>query len=512
MLETIMDDPAVEPKLTRRHMDVSDLANMSGKQCSPQLWNIYEQMIAKLEEERCFISAEIENLLVPVEDRHRVEWERKRRIAEIYSLTEKLKQVEQQLLSRQEELVRIAGENDRLRAQSAQWNEELERVHVTLRPRIDAVHYSPGCQPEKLGRFVPAASTQAAPSASSTARGQAPSSVESSSPILVEYLPYDRRESTEEHLQKLRQRLANEQKGHKFAQETIQNLKLIEKEEHELCLTALRQQIDRIKTHRQHIRGRTDEVLQRHTHLKAENEGLKIGSTSEIQQLLDSNDVLSRRLEAVSSHGAQEILRAEEQSRQLKNKAACAYMTGVMRAREDAGALHKQIDEAQAQSLRSIEGFERQLTALKKRYDTISNHRTKEVNALRVDIEGLRRAVRMCEKHAMHCLSSGFHKGGVVPELVLQHSEQSSGSSPNCQIENRPSAGLDALALRPLLAKLRTVMERCEVSLKEEQRHLNASRNPGRSSSEHQDVVRECNVEEYVTQEGSVALTPPSLQ
>eukprot|EP00427_Karlodinium_veneficum_P031827 CAMPEP_0169195756 /NCGR_PEP_ID=MMETSP1016-20121227/7379_1 /TAXON_ID=342587 /ORGANISM="Karlodinium micrum, Strain CCMP2283" /LENGTH=452 /DNA_ID=CAMNT_0009272307 /DNA_START=114 /DNA_END=1468 /DNA_ORIENTATION=+ len=452
-------------------MDVSDLtkAEFDGKQGSARLWEIYDKMIVKLEGERCFISAEIENLLVPVEDRHRVEWERKQRIAEIEDLSAQLQQVEQQLLNRQEELVQVAGENDRLRAQSSQWNEELERARAIMRPRVDAVHYSPGLQPEKIGRFVPALPNKA-------------TSKESSGPVLVEYLPCDRQEVTDEHFLELRRRLADEQQGHKIASETIQNLKLIEEEEHGLCLTALKQQLDRIKKHRCHIRERTDEVLQCHTRLKAENEGLRVRGSLEIQQLLDFNALLSKRLEVVVSQGTQEVSRAESQWGQMKCKADSAYLSGVMRAREDTGILHEQIDERQASNMRSIEGFERQLSALKKRYDAISNHRTTEVDALRVDIEGLRRAVRMCEKHAMQCLSSGFHRGGVAIGMDELHDKRSSVTPASSQKKNCPSAALDAVALRPLVAKLRTIMERCEASLKEEESQLAASRHPDRSA------------------------------
>mmetsp|Transcript_48873 Transcript_48873/g.85018 ORF Transcript_48873/g.85018 Transcript_48873/m.85018 type:complete len:141 (-) Transcript_48873:11-433(-) len=114
---------------------------------TPELWEFYERLITDSERGRVQIFEHIENLRLPVEDVHRVEWEKKQRLVEISDLELQLKDAERKLVSHQAELLRVTETNDNIRAQAPQWEADLEHARAILRPRVEGVRFSAEAQP-----------------------------------------------------------------------------------------------------------------------------------------------------------------------------------------------------------------------------------------------------------------------------------------------------------------------------------------------------------------------------
>jgi hypothetical protein len=509
---------------------------------SAQLWDFYERLVAKLESERAFVFAQIENLRVPVEDAHRVEWESKQRVVDICDLELQLEVAEKRLLDQQDELINVATATDKLRAEAPQWIAELDNLRSMLCPRVDGVRYASGVPPEKIGRFVPnlpkqdvvsvthgSSSSSGKRAAEITADPQVQQGGPNTGPTLVEYLPHDREDATEEHLKELRQRLAEEQQGHAAAKETLRNLDQIEQEENELLLTSLRQNLARVKKHRSYMQERADEVMHWHTKLQMDHEDLQTKGRLEVQQLVSCNDALSQRLKAVSSYNQQEMAQAVLHGHKLKEKASLAFISEMLQAREDTAELHGRAEMAQSRSLRNIEGLERRLSFLQERYNGLANHRTAEFTALHKDIERLQHAVAQCEKLATQCVSASFHKTHRripgAPRTASRGPSAATFTPPRRTGRRSASASaeksvvpvaeaLEALALRPAVRRLRKVLEKCEQKLVEERSHYHAAGGGVSSGTAgaHGNTSRPNSAASNVDSVGAEPSLPPALQ
>mmetsp|Transcript_152852 Transcript_152852/g.281783 ORF Transcript_152852/g.281783 Transcript_152852/m.281783 type:complete len:508 (-) Transcript_152852:79-1602(-) len=433
---------------------------------TPELWEFYERLITDSERGRVQIFEHIENLRLPVEDVHRVEWEKKQRLVEISDLELQLKDAERKLVSHQAELLRVTETNDNIRAQAPQWEADLEHARAILRPRVEGVRFSAGAQPEKIGCFAPTV-TSSAPRGlgkRDDSLGAGPEQVQRSplaeirqpnsgpGPVIMEYVPNDREEVNNAHLKSLQERLQREREGHAAARDQLEELQRCEEEENALLLHMLQEQTKRAREQRDHIRLKTDEVMRWHVRLRQEDESLRNEGDKEMNNLRDSNNFLAQRLQSVSMQGHDAREKASQDRQQLNEKASWAHISGLLRARENAAMLHDEIDVAEEGALSKVDDLEKRLEALRARYDGLVRHRAAEIVQLRQDVQRLQHATRQCELIATRCLN--------LPTLSLFSSGRLGRTSAGAATSN-----LEALALRPAVQRLRSILERCEAAL-----------------------------------------------
>lgn len=452
---------------------------------SPELWRFYGCLVEKLEGERAFILAQVENLRISVEETHRAEWERKTRLLEIEDLQVQLKDAERRLVERQEALLNASMERNSLRARAPRWEADLEHLQAVARPRLEALRYCSGAPPEKVCAFLPCnCTTGDAGNSASTALGcktragakerapepvwpiqpplwpldihstsqSSPSQVRAASPgpVLVEYLAQDRDSLARRHLHNLQEQLLAEQEGRKEGQRALEDLWHTEEEEHALLLQVLQEQLRHVRSRRELLHSQADKVTRLHILLSTEHEHLKQRSTAEVMELQACSVALSLQLQDVTAHHCAEVERAVVRGQSWQEQACGALTIGFSRVREDSAFFQRQLEVVKEQGTSRIRALDEQLEALRRRYHDLVGFRSQELCGLRSDVLALQQAVRKCEQLAARCVATAENP---------DHDRDAA------------AAALDGLALRPAVERLCRVLARCEGKLREEEGH-----------------------------------------
>jgi len=333
---------------------------MKPSAAGPGAWeSLCWRFLAELEEERRWLSEPLEELRVPVEDAHRADWEFKKRVQEIADLKAQLKVLEDQLRRHQEVLLRIADSNDMLKSEVPRWEVDLEQLRAVARPRVEGLSFAAGRLPEKVGGFVAAAPE-------SQVHGGTASS--SPGPIVTEYLPQDRQASLQRRLTARRERIDVERERRGAARDAFEELMRTEAEESQLLQDALKEQLTRVRMRREKVRAFADDIVERHLRLQKESFVAGEAAKQNVAKLKEAQQELSSKL---SGHLIQRCTGADRVSdvgHQLRQQAANAHETGVLRAREDTSFLREQIEDEKERSSQRIIGLEDQLQALRRRY------------------------------------------------------------------------------------------------------------------------------------------------
>lgn len=445
---------------------------------TPELWDFYARLVAKLEGERPQVLAAIEALRVPVEESHREEWERRARLAEVEDLKKQVQAAEWRLLERQESVLHHATENDGLRAQAPSWEADLDQVRASVQPRIESVHFRPGVLPERIGSFA-SCTTSAMPvcGGAGTAGGRGPSAGPhvapryagrgggpGGCPIHVQYLPGDREKGVERHLEAMKDLLEREREGRAASSKTFQELQRVEEEEGRLLTEALQDAIARAQSCREQMQGQADVVTRWHLRLQADHAALKESLPTEVTHLRECGASLAEHLRKNAAHHVVDVAQAAEHAR-LRDveRTQQTHVPGVMKVREQGAALQQQIRESQWHCSRRARVLQEQLVALRSRYESIEEQRGREMAALHEDVHSLQAAFTDCERLAARCVAADF-----VPEGLTLGPGGGGGAAPpprrGCCM---PASKLEALSLRPLVARLRDFLDRCEEALVE---------------------------------------------
>eukprot|EP00931_Biecheleriopsis_adriatica_P012069 TRINITY_DN113167_c0_g1_i1.p1 TRINITY_DN113167_c0_g1~~TRINITY_DN113167_c0_g1_i1.p1 ORF type:complete len:497 (+),score=139.32 TRINITY_DN113167_c0_g1_i1:123-1613(+) len=411
------------------------------------------RLLAELEAERLLVQEPLEELRVPVEDAHRAGWECKKRIQEIADLKSQLVVVEDNLRRQQEVLLSLAREREALKAEVPAWEVDLQQLRAVARPRVEGLHFIPGHLPERIGGFT------AALGASS--RGSSGSNSQRPGPVVTEYLPTDREASVQQRLAGLRERVAVERESRGASRSALEDLMRVEAEEAQLLQQALREQLSRVRKRREKVRAQADNIVEHHLRLKEEVAGAEASAKSERLKLKETGDELTSKLAGTLVLRCEETHNMGKLAQQLQQRSARTHETGMLRAREDAAFLREQIEDEEDRSAQRIAVLEEQLLALRRRYKALEGSRVQELEALRLDIEGLQRATRQCEQLATRCVAwqQGLPMSGSRGDRRLRSASCCSKCNCSCNSED---AKMEALALRPAVARLRKVLENCE--------------------------------------------------
>jgi len=439
------------------------------KQQPSELWAYYERLVAKFEGERPCVYAKIDALRVPVEDAHREEWEARQRRSEIADLQDQVLLSESRLAERQEKLVRQANDNDQLRAQAPCWEADLEHVRSSTGARVEGVRFAPGAVPERVGGFPGCAKANSSSRAASAARGSSPSGTGVGT-VRVEYAPNDHESLRNNYVATLERRLVRERESHANAHQTLEELRKVEAHESELLLTTLRESVTRAKRNRGKVRVEADEVMRWHLKLQAEHATLNDNYPKEVAQLRECNEVLLRRVGELAAQRDEECTKAVQAARRREAVIAESNVSGALCAREDSTALQEEIETLELRSARRTRALSDQLQTLQTRYAHLEKDRASQLAALRSDVEGLMRATNQCEKLAARCVSADL--AGAIDATLAPGGGGGALPLPTRGCCCTPATPIEALALRPALARLRHALEQCEAAAGEEKQRM----------------------------------------
>lgn len=399
------------------------------------LWDLFERLVAELQQGRQPLAEKIDALRVPCEDAHRTEWERRARDTEAEDIRQQLRTAEARLVAQQRKLGDALRERDGLAAQRPKWEADLAHALSTLGSRVEGVRFAAGARPEKLGVCTQASKSVAgAESCAATA--------------VVQHMPFSRGDAGESYLKALRERLARERKDHAEAKRALERHLSIEEAEHELLMGALSEQNARLQQRHGQVLEQANEAAGWHLRLSTEHETLKDRHATEVCQLQAVNEELARNLHDIALMQQAHTESAELRGRKLKDRASKSQVPNLQRAWNDAAKVRGQVEEVRDLGSRQVQELERCLGGLKHRYQGVVQHRAVELSALQKDILALQRATRQCEQLAVRCV--GIGKADV-----------SDG-------RHGPALKVEALALRPAVAKLRRILESCKVVLADE--------------------------------------------
>jgi len=408
-------------------MQVADvLVRRDLEPAAPALWDLCGRLISDLQQGRPPLAEKIDALRPPCEDAHRTEWERRARGTEVEDLRQQLAAAETRLATRQRKLGDALHERDGLAARRPGWEADL--ACALGLGRAEGVRYAPGLRPEKLGLW---------------ARGAAGAAAR------VQHMPFTRGDAGESYLGALGERLARERRERAEARRSLEHQLSVEEAEHDLWMDALREQSTRLHQRHAQASAHASEVEGWHLRLSAEHETLKGGHAAEVCRLQAANEVVAQTLHDTTFVRQAREESAESRGRKRKEKASQSQVpNSQVAARDEARILQGRVQEVRDLGLRQVQELERCLGGLQLRYQRVVHHRIEELAALQKDILALQRATRQCEQLAVRCVDMG-------------RGDLSNG-------RHESARKVEALALRPAVAKLRWIWESCKVALGEE--------------------------------------------
>lgn len=416
-----------------------------------------EPVLSELEADRLFLQDPVEQLRVPVEDSHRADWERRKRLQEIADLKVQLATAEDELRRQQKALLRLAGISEDIRSAAPIWEADVRQLRAVARPRVEGLSFSPGHLPEKVASFCPHHSDCIASSSSNSRKDVAKG-------VVMEYLPQDRQMALEQRMEIRRQCIKVQCERRTEACSTLEALVQTEAEEAALLHQVLREQLTRVKKRRHQTRAAADAVVDRHLRLKVEVQVAATKGDAEKQKLVEARNDLSSKLASQLLQRCAGVDSVGALGQQLVKRAAKAHESGVQRAREDAAFLREQIDAEEGHSAQRIVALEDQLGMLRERYENLEGSRAQELDSLRMDVEALQRATRQAEQLAARCVA--WQKKPHSADARSQAQEEKRAGSCckkcGCRCKEDEDARVEALALKPAVARLRKVMEACD--------------------------------------------------
>lgn len=412
-----------------------------------------EPVLSELEADRLFLQGPIAELRVPVEDSHRADWECRKRLQEIADLKGQLAAAEDDLRRHQKALLQIAGIGEDIKSAAPMWEADLRQLRSVARPRVEGLSLSPGRLPAKVAAFCPYQDDFIASSGSNSRNGV-------SKGVVTEYLPHDRQAALEQRIEFRRQCIKNQSERQTEMRSTLEALIQTEAEEAALLHQVLREQLARVQNRRQQTRAAADAVVDRHLRLKAEVQAATTNGEAEKQRLVEVRNVISSKLASQLLQRCAGVDSVGALGQQLVKRAAKSHECGVQRAREDAEFLREQIDAEEEHSAQRIVALEDQLSLLRGRYESLEGSRAIEQDSLRLDVEALQRATRQAEQLAARCVA--WQKKPRSGDAAQDKSVAASCKKCGRPCKEDEDARVEALALKPAVARLRKVMETCE--------------------------------------------------
>lgn len=400
----------------------------------------YSKICGELEADRLLLSHDLEMLRIPVKDLHKAEWERQARLAEREELKIQLTQAARQLAECQQALLDLTEETQVLRTCVPHWEADLDQLMTAARPRVEELRFRSGSLPEKVGGFSLHATSEP-----SRQRMTFSSPPQGAGPTLMQYMPHDEQALRDDRLVALKACLEEVRTGRAEAHTVWDRLLRTEDEEGSLALHVLEEQLVRLRQDKELVREHADTLIERQMALKAQSASRRDAFEEEVRSLEATEKELSAKLAATLLQRCAEAERLSIKGGRARQRAAETSQTGILRAREDVTFLQEELVAEEERGAKRIKALEEQLGVLRRRYNALAGHRRAQAEALRKDVQSLQRAVRQCESLATRSITLQPGTNFAPTQLV------------------------EALAMKPTVARLKQVLQRCEDSLRTEE-------------------------------------------